>query len=211
MTGTTKPLKFKACKHSLGLTWIKGWLDYSLLRGGTGGIWTSLYLILVKAPLQLDQNKTQWSAVWKTLHLLAQYFMLGNITWNASLFVKTSPSIKGLFLGLEGIAQGWRYCYTCETHTPPQCSHCYDSKECVLRRDHHCVLLGQCVGFRNYCYFLSCVCCSVTLHSILLQLMPWIMLSLVRLGFYALCVNPCNFLSKNVARNVWEWQGEHEK
>uniref|UniRef100_A0A8C7IC47 Palmitoyltransferase n=1 Tax=Oncorhynchus kisutch TaxID=8019 RepID=A0A8C7IC47_ONCKI len=95
------------------------------------------YLVLVEAPL----------------HLLAQYFMLGNITWNASLFVKTRPSIKGVFLGLEGIAQGWRY----ETHTPPQCSLCYDSKVCVLRRDHHCVFFGQCVGLRNYHYFLRCL------------------------------------------------------
>uniref|UniRef100_A0A8K9VCV4 Palmitoyltransferase n=1 Tax=Oncorhynchus mykiss TaxID=8022 RepID=A0A8K9VCV4_ONCMY len=104
------------------------------------------YLVLVEAGLLCGR-----------LHLLPQYFMLGNITWNASLFVKTRPSIKGVFLGSEGIAQGWRYSYTCETHTPPQCSLCYDSKVCVLRRDHHCVFFGQCVGFRNYHYFLSCL------------------------------------------------------
>ncbi|MEQ2189931.1 putative palmitoyltransferase zdhhc24, partial [Goodea atripinnis] len=90
------------------------------------------------------------------------------------------------------------YCYTCETHTPPRCSHCYDCKVCVLRRDHHCVFFGQCVGFRNYRYFLSCLLFmwsgllyamvmnaevfivilkeGVTLHSILLLLIPWIML-----------------------------------
>ncbi|XP_055783527.1 probable palmitoyltransferase ZDHHC24 [Salvelinus fontinalis] len=156
------------------------------------------YLVLVEAPLQPDQKKTQWSTVWKTLHLFVQYFMFGNITWNASLFLKTSPSIQGVFLGSEGMAQGWRYCYTCETHTPPRCSHCYDCKVCVLRRDHHCVFFGQCVGFRNYRYFLSCLLFmwtgllyavvmnaevfiiilkeGVTLHSILLLLMPWIML-----------------------------------
>lgn len=91
-----------------------------------------------------------------------------------------------------------RYCYTCETHTPPRCSHCYDCKVCVLRRDHHCVFFGQCVGFRNYRYFLSCLLFmwsgllyatlmnaevfivilkeGVTVHSVLLLLMPWIML-----------------------------------
>lgn len=91
-----------------------------------------------------------------------------------------------------------RYCYTCETHTPPRCSHCYDCKVCVLRRDHHCVFFGQCVGFRNYRYFLSCLLFmwsgllyatlmnaevfivilkeGVTTHSILLLLIPWIML-----------------------------------
>lgn len=91
-----------------------------------------------------------------------------------------------------------RYCYSCETHTPPRCSHCFDCKVCVLRRDHHCVFFGQCVGFRNYRYFLSCLLFmwsgllyamvmnaevfmvilkeGVTLHSILLLLVPWIML-----------------------------------
>lgn len=91
-----------------------------------------------------------------------------------------------------------RYCYSCETHTPPRCSHCYDCKVCVLRRDHHCVFFGQCVGFRNYRYFLSCLLFmwsgllyatlmnaevfivilkeGVTVHSVLLLLIPWIML-----------------------------------
>lgn len=91
-----------------------------------------------------------------------------------------------------------RYCYACETHTPPRCSHCYDCKVCVLRRDHHCVFFGQCVGFRNYRYFLSCLLFmwtgllyatlmnaevfivilkeGVTVHSVLLLLIPWIML-----------------------------------
>lgn len=92
----------------------------------------------------------------------------------------------------------YRYCYACETHTPPRCSHCYDCKVCVLRRDHHCVFFGQCVGFHNYRYFLSCLLFmwsgllyatlmnaevfivilkeGVTVHSVLLLLIPWVML-----------------------------------
>lgn len=91
-----------------------------------------------------------------------------------------------------------RYCYVCESHTPPRCSHCYDCNVCVLRRDHHCVFFGQCVGFRNFRYFLSCLLfmwCGllyatlmnaevfivilkegVTVHSVLLLFVPWIML-----------------------------------
>ncbi|XP_077388119.1 putative palmitoyltransferase ZDHHC24 [Festucalex cinctus] len=156
------------------------------------------YLVLVEAPLEADQKRTEWSSRWKSLHLLAQYFMLCNICWNAVLFVRTSPSIKGVFLGGDGVGQGWRYCYACETHTPPRCSHCYDCNVCVLRRDHHCVFFGQCVGFRNYRYFLSCLLFmwsgllyatlmnaevfivilkeGVTVHSVLLLMIPWIML-----------------------------------
>lgn len=66
------------------------------------------YLVLVEPSLEADQNKTVWSAWWKAVHLLAQYFMLGNICWNALLFLRTSPSIKGVFLGGQGMGQGWR-------------------------------------------------------------------------------------------------------
>ncbi|KAK3535721.1 hypothetical protein QTP70_020964 [Hemibagrus guttatus] len=156
------------------------------------------YLVLMEAPLEPAQKDTEWSAHWKTIHLLAQYFMLGSITWNASLFLKTNPSIRGVFLNGYNLGQGWRYCYTCEIHTPPRCSHCYDCNVCVLRRDHHCVFFGQCVGFRNYRYFLSCLLFmwagllyavvmnaevfivilkeGVTLHSVMLLMVPWIML-----------------------------------
>ncbi|XP_061582293.1 probable palmitoyltransferase ZDHHC24 [Cololabis saira] len=156
------------------------------------------YLVLLDPPLQQEDRDKDWFTCWKALHLLAQYFMLGNICWNALLFIKTSPSIKGVFLGGDGLGQGWRYCYTCETHTPPRCSHCYDCKVCVLRRDHHCVFFGQCVGFHNYRHFVSCLLFmwmgllyamvmnaevfivilkeGVTVHSVLLLLIPWIML-----------------------------------
>ncbi|XP_028316317.1 putative palmitoyltransferase ZDHHC24 [Gouania willdenowi] len=156
------------------------------------------YLVVVEAPLDEEQKKAEWSSRWKVVHLLAQYFMLWNICWNALLFVRTSPSIKGVFLGAEGMGQGWRFCYTCEAHTPPRCSHCYDCRVCVLRRDHHCVFFDQCVGFHNYRYFLCCLLFmwagllyatlmnaevfivilkeGVTVHSVLLLLIPWIML-----------------------------------
>lgn len=66
------------------------------------------YLVLVEAPLEAEQKRTEWSSRWKTVHLLAQYFMLVNICWNATLFMKNCPSIKGVFLEGEGMGQGWR-------------------------------------------------------------------------------------------------------
>lgn len=66
------------------------------------------YLVLVEAPLEPELKKSSWSSSWKTMHLFAQYFMLVNITWNAWLFLKTSPSIRGVFLGGDIVGQGWR-------------------------------------------------------------------------------------------------------
>lgn len=66
------------------------------------------YLVLMEAPLEQAEKTTEWCSMWKVMHLLAQYFMLGNITWNASLFVKTNPSIRGVFLGGDALGHGWR-------------------------------------------------------------------------------------------------------
>ncbi|XP_025070720.1 probable palmitoyltransferase ZDHHC24 [Alligator sinensis] len=38
---------------------------------------------------------------------------------------------------------------------PPRGRHCPSCRACVLGRDHHCALLGQCVGHRNRRYFLG--------------------------------------------------------
>ncbi|KAK6477750.1 putative palmitoyltransferase ZDHHC24 [Huso huso] len=174
-----------------------------------------MYLVVVEAPREPGEKHGEWSAVWKATHIASQLFMLGNIMWNARLFLKRSPSIRGVFLEGAGFGQGWKYCYSCETHIPPRCSHCFDCKACVLRRDHHCVFFGQCVGFRNYRYFLSCLLYmsagllyavvlnsevfmlilqeGLTLHSIMLLLMPWIMLVIgqgrPRTWWWAACVS----------------------
>ncbi|KAG0474913.1 hypothetical protein HPP92_014599 [Vanilla planifolia] len=47
-----------------------------------------------------------------------------------------------------------RYCSHCENNKPPRCHHCSVCQRCVLKMDHHCVWVVNCVGARNYKYFL---------------------------------------------------------
>eukprot|EP01071_Lankesteria_metandrocarpae_P008804 Lankesteria_metandrocarpae@DN5056_c0_g3_i2.p2 len=45
-------------------------------------------------------------------------------------------------------------CRKCNTYKPPRCHHCSVCSRCVLKMDHHCPWINQCVGFRNYPFFL---------------------------------------------------------
>ncbi|OCT81295.1 palmitoyltransferase ZDHHC20-A-like [Xenopus laevis] len=50
-----------------------------------------------------------------------------------------------------------RYCEKCQVLKPDRCHHCPVCNVCILKLDHHCVFLSNCVGFSNYKFFLLSV------------------------------------------------------
>ncbi|ORX85493.1 zf-DHHC-domain-containing protein [Basidiobolus meristosporus CBS 931.73] len=46
-----------------------------------------------------------------------------------------------------------RYCRKCRVEKPDRAHHCSACQECVLKMDHHCPWINNCVGFRNQKFF----------------------------------------------------------
>lgn len=55
--------------------------------------------------------------------------------------------------------RGWKpgelsKCLICDHMRPERTHHCKHCNVCVLRMDHHCPWVGNCIGFRNHKYFI---------------------------------------------------------
>ncbi|ONK76911.1 uncharacterized protein A4U43_C02F1170 [Asparagus officinalis] len=97
--------------------------------------------------------------------------MIGSI--NGSVVIMEFVTLE-LGVGVEGRGC-WRggdlrYCQKCSHYKPPRAHHCRVCKRCVLRMDHHCVWINNCVGHANYKVFLVFVLYAVIacIHSMVL-------------------------------------------
>lgn len=68
-----------------------------------------------------------------------------------------------------------RHCKWCARFKPDRCHHCRVCRTCILKMDHHCPWIYNCVGFHNYKYFFL-----VLLYAVIdLHLIFWWMLESV--------------------------------
>lgn len=130
-------------------------------------IWSShVYLHIIPN----DFTSCSWKDIAETLLSQAMALMMA-VCYYLSAFTNpgTVPETLEWRLGIGSKAQlpamqevknstgEKRRCKRCMTYKPDRCHHCRVCKTCVLRMDHHCPWINNCIGFRNHKYFMLLV------------------------------------------------------
>lgn len=66
----------------------------------------------------------------------------------------------------------WDYCGKCRNYRPPRAHHCSACEACVLRFDHHCPWINNCVGQCNHRYFIQFLT-YLSIFCLATGLAPW--------------------------------------
>ncbi|GET89939.1 hypothetical protein, conserved [Leishmania tarentolae] len=131
-----------------------------------GAIPMVITIILIISNMALVWHQVGWCEYIFTLCMLATTFTMHFLTMSIDpgIYPRLCSGEKD---PLEGHTQ-LVFCKECQLRRPPRCAHCYQCNVCVLEHDHHCSILGGCVGIRNLRWFTLYLlfCCSSTMIGV---------------------------------------------
>lgn len=131
----------------------------SLRRTLLGTVVPALYFLRWVLPLAVSEAGKATCSLWAGLcmvSLASAAFRNPGVVPRAA--AGTLPAhLPARFVTVNGVQVTQRWCTTCRVYRPLRAKHCAHCDRCVFRFDHHCTLLGNCVGLGNYRSFLALV------------------------------------------------------
>jgi energy-coupling factor transporter transmembrane protein EcfT len=146
----------------MGIVWFMALFDF----------YVTTFIIL----LPWLEKKIFW-LIWIIYIVLGLLFMISFL--RASF---TDPGHPSIYINnsftLYNKEENW--CDYCQIYKPIRTHHCKKCHRCVLKMDHHCTWINNCVGFKNYkFFFLTLVYAEVgVLFMISLVIIRWIFVSI---------------------------------
>lgn len=104
---------------------------------------------------------------------------LASTIWDPTERKEVAIKIDSWESTLRGVTIRTPYCPTCESARPFRASHCTFCDNCVENFDHHCGVIGACVGRRNVRYFwgflvsMGLLCSTCGLGCIWCMVLNW--------------------------------------
>ncbi|KAJ6232484.1 palmitoyltransferase zdhhc16 [Anaeramoeba flamelloides] len=107
------------------------------------------YLMTMKFPLLLAHLAC---SLWLSFGVLYSYYkVLRTKPGSVPLGLKTTEQMNRI---KQGLSHKYRYCKKCDYIKPPRSHHDSVTGKCVLKMDHYCVWINDCVGHYNHKFFL---------------------------------------------------------
>lgn len=86
-------------------------------------------------------------------HCLIAALLIVNILFNYIWCIITPPGNPPKNQAFETANDDDSFCKKCNSEKPARAHHCFVCKRCILKMDHHCPWVHNCVGFFNHRYF----------------------------------------------------------
>jgi palmitoyltransferase ZDHHC9/14/18 len=113
--------------------------------------------------------------------------------------IEFKPIIKVV---INGIIKNLKFCETCFIYRPPRTSHCKYCNNCVIKFDHHCLWVGNCIGKENYFYFMIFLLSFNTLNFYIIGISIFGIVKSIFLFFNKFKNIDCPFFIKNKYVNL---------